>query len=126
MRLAFLSALFLVVPTLLRAQAPARPAYCDELPVTYEKAASTSTPLPRFATDPVTEYKVQVAILRHTHPRDFPFHKKLVARWRPCEQVWVVESRDTFRNRADAEQLKQELTRLGYKGAYLIELVGYE
>ncbi|MCB0571820.1 MAG: hypothetical protein KDC66_18765 [Phaeodactylibacter sp.] len=124
-RLALLSVFFLI-PLLSRAQAPARPAYCDELPLSYEKSVPPSTPLPQFSTSPVTEYKIQVAILKFTHPRDFPFHKKLVARWRPCEQVWVVESRDTFRNKADAEQLKNELIRLGYNGAYLIELVGYE
>lgn len=114
-------------PFLILAQTPPRPAYCDELPTTYEKgAAPPSTPLPQFDTRPVTEYKIQVAILKFTHPRDFPFHKKLVARWRPCEQVWVVESRESFRNRADAEMLKNELVRLGYQGAYIIELLGYE
>ncbi|HQU58675.1 MAG: hypothetical protein KDD02_10185 [Phaeodactylibacter sp.] len=123
-KLAFIFAL--CTPLIVLAQAPTRPAYCDELPATYEKVVAPNTPLPQFNTTPVTEYKIQVAILKFTHPKDFPFHKKLVARWRPCEQVWVIESRDSFRNRADAEKLKSELIRLGYNGAYIVELMGYE
>ena len=108
-----------------------RPTYCDELPVTYEKVAfrkggDTRPSLPRFATTPTTEYKVQVAILKFTHPRDFPFHEKLVARYRPCEEVWVVESRESFPSKAEALKLAKELEKLGYRGAYITELVGYQ
>jgi hypothetical protein len=69
---------------------------------------------------------VQVAILRNTDPADYPFHHKLVARYRPCEQVWVIESRESFTERQAAEQLKRELVALGYRGAYLTELVAYQ
>ncbi len=107
-----------------------KPAYCDELPTTYERGATPpggSRPaLPRFATTPTTEYKVQVAILRNTDPGDYPFHSSLVARYRPCEQVWVIESRESFADRGDADRLRRELTGLGYRGAYLVELVGYQ
>lgn len=111
-------------------QGEERPAYCDELPVSYEKAAfarggSQRSPLPKFATTPITEYKVQVAILRFTDPKDFPFHDKLIARYRPCEGVWVVESRDSFAEKEKAQKLQEELERLGYRGAYITELVAY-
>lgn len=114
-----------------------RPAYCDELPVTYEKVAfsgaannsaaggSQRAALPRFATAPVTEYKVQVAILRFSDPKDFPFHPKLVARYRPCEEVWVVESRESFADKNEARKLQSEMEKLGYRGAYITELVAY-
>ncbi|PHN07239.1 hypothetical protein CRP01_07975 [Flavilitoribacter nigricans DSM 23189 = NBRC 102662] len=107
-----------------------RPNYCDELPVTYEKVAfprggSSRQALPRFATAPTTEYKVQVAILRFTDPKDFPFHPKLVARYRPCEEVWVVESRESFTDKNDAKKLQAEMEKLGYRGAYITELVAY-
>lgn len=108
------------------AQQPVRPAYCDELPATYDKNVPPRSALPRFNTTPVPEYRVQVALLKHTHPKDYPFHRKLIARYRPCEQVWVVESRESFRNRADAERLKDELKALGYEGAYIIEMLGWE
>ncbi|MEZ4987257.1 MAG: hypothetical protein R2795_19810 [Saprospiraceae bacterium] len=104
----------------------ARPSYCDELPTDYSKSASSRPSLPRFNTTPVPEYKVQVAILRHTDPHDYPFHPKLVARYRPCEQVWVIESRESFANKSDANKLKQELINAGYSGAYLIEMLGYQ
>ena len=109
-----------------------RPAYCDALPATYEKAValkrkgSGPSKLPTFSTQSVSEYKVQVAILRYSEPADHPFHKSLVARYRPCESVWVVESRDSFKDRSQAERLKKELISLGYRGAYITELIGFE
>ncbi|MEM9835511.1 MAG: hypothetical protein AAF828_03360 [Bacteroidota bacterium] len=108
-----------------------RPAYCDEFPSTYGNVVtppggSKPPPLPRFATTPVKEYKVQVAILRSSDPQNFPFHPSLVARYRPCEQVWVVESRESFANRNDAENLKKNLVNLGYQGAYITDLIGYQ
>jgi len=108
-----------------------KPTYCDELPSTYGNVVSPpggSPPptLPRFATTAVEEYKVQVAILRQTDPKDFPFHPSLVARYRPCEQVWVVESRESFANRSDAAALQQNLIGLGYQGAYITDLVAYQ
>ena len=115
----------LCLPFLIRAQ---RPAYCDDLPVVYEKGASANgarPKLPEFATQPVIEYKVQVAILKFSHPKDHTFHPKLVARYRPCEEVWVVESRESFTDRKDAEKLRQELIKAGYKGAYITDLLGY-
>ncbi|MCB0546627.1 MAG: hypothetical protein KDD19_03515 [Phaeodactylibacter sp.] len=116
----------LLAPLFAFAQPSARPAYCDELPNTYDKTVPPRDALPRFNTAPVPEYKVQVALLKYSHPRDYPFHRKLIARYRPCEQVWVVESRESFRNRAEAERLKNELKGLGYTGAYIIELLGWE
>ncbi|TXB64892.1 hypothetical protein [Phaeodactylibacter luteus] len=106
-------------------QQEGRPAYCDDIPVMYDKSAARPA-LPKFATAPVAEYKVQVAILKFSHPKDYPFHRSLVARYRPCEQVWVVESRESFRKRSEAEKLQQELIEMGYSGAYLIEILGYE
>jgi hypothetical protein len=108
-----------------------KPAYCDELPSTYGNVVSPpggSPPpiLPRFATTAVQEYKVQVAILRQTDPRGFPFHPSLVARYRPCEQIWVIESRESFANRSEAESLQQNLIKLGYQGAYLTDLIAYQ
>ncbi|MCI5081413.1 MAG: SPOR domain-containing protein [Saprospiraceae bacterium] len=103
-----------------------RPSYCDELPETYEKGASARKALPKFSTRAVKLYKVQVAILRNTNPANYPFHPKLVARFRPCEQVWVVESKDTFKDRKKAEELKVELKKKGYGGCYITELIGYE
>lgn len=103
-----------------------RPTYCDDIPVMYDKTVSAKAALPKFSTAAVKEYKVQVAILKFTHPKDYPFHRSLVARYRPCEQVWVIESRESFSDRQEAEELQAELKRLGYKGAYLIELLGYQ
>ncbi len=108
-----------------------RPAYCDELPSTYGNVVvppggSPPPPLPRFATEPIKEYKVQVAILRTTDPKDFPFHPTLVARYRPCEQVWVVESRESFSDKKEAEALQKKLVGLGYNGAYLTDLIAYQ
>ena len=107
-----------------------KPPYCSEGPATYGAVAALPgvtppPPLPTFSTTPTMEYKVQVAILRYTNPSEYPFHSKLVARYRPCEQVWVVESRDSFADRADAVDLQNELKRLGYGGAYVTELMGY-
>ena len=116
--------LILFFPFLLSGQI--KPAYCDEIPVTYDKTVAAKPALPRFPTSAVTEYKIQVAILKFTHPRDYPFHKELVARYRPCEQVWVVESKKTVKTRSEAERLKNQFRNIGYTGAYIIELVGYE
>lgn len=101
-----------------------RPTYCDDLPTSYEKGYKSPS-LPKFNTTAVKEYKVQVAILKETHPADFPFHPSLIARYRPCEEVWVVESRESFSRRIDAETLKKELVGLGYRGAYITELVAF-
>lgn len=119
-----------LLPAYAQQTAGQRPGYCDDLPVTYEKVAfrkggSTRTPLPKFDTAPTTEYKVQVAILKFTDPKDFPFHPTLVARYRPCEEVWVVESKESFADKDDARRLQARLERLGYRGAYITELVAY-
>ncbi|MEO0734650.1 MAG: hypothetical protein AAFZ52_17580 [Bacteroidota bacterium] len=112
-----------------------KPPYCEEGPATYGSVAAlpgsgvsptTAGALPRFATTPVPEYKVQVAILRYTDPSEYPFHPSLVARYRPCEQVWVVESRESFPNRADAEKLQRQLADNGYSGSYITTLMGYQ
>jgi hypothetical protein len=104
-----------------------RPTYCDDLPVSYEKGATKARPsLPKFNTVPVPEYKVQVAILRFTDPAEYPFHPKLIARYRPCEEVWVIESKESFPNKSDALQLRNELRNLGYSGCYVIEMVAYQ
>lgn len=114
------------VPALLSGQ-DARPTYCDELPVTYSKGAGPQRPsLPKFGTVPVPEYKVQVAILRFTDPSEYPFHNKLIARYRPCEEVWVIESRESFPDRSQALALREELRKVGYNSAYLVELMGYQ
>lgn len=75
---------------------------------------------------PTTEYKVQVAILRYTDPTEYPFHSSLVARYRPCEEVWVVESRESFPDKTQAKKLQGELKSLGYDNAFITELVGYQ
>lgn len=107
--------------------AQTRPAYCDQLPTTYEKGAGPARPsLPKFDTKSVAEYKVQVAILRNTDPSTYPFHSKLVARYRPCEEVWVIESRETFSTRAEANKMKAEMLNVGYRGAYVTEILGYQ
>ena len=125
-------AVLFVLPLLAFSQRPSeeRPGYCDKLPVTYEKTASRSSgsprqALPRFTTTPTTEYKVQVAILRFSDPKDFPFHPSLVARYRPCEEVWVVESKESFADKNEARRLQDRLERLGYRGTYITELVAY-
>ncbi|MEM6879198.1 MAG: hypothetical protein AAF544_11605 [Bacteroidota bacterium] len=132
MKLLTLSFLVCLMGLQLSAQ-DARPPYCDELPSTYSRGVSiaqggspNAPELPRFATTPTREYKVQVAILRYTDPSEYPFHPSLVARYRPCEQVWVVESRESYASRSEAEALQRQLQNLGYEGAYLTELVAYQ
>jgi hypothetical protein len=120
----FLGGLWLLSLTV-QAQQPSRPTYCEELPVAYDQIVNKTDALPRFQTIPTKEYKVQVAILRYTDPANYPFHPDLVARYRPCEQVWVIESRQSFADREVAEALRSKLIGLGYDGAYLIELIGY-
>lgn len=112
--------------TVLTAQTRPRPAYCDELPTSYDQIISKNKPLPRFMTQAVVEYKVQVALLRFTDPSSFPFHSALIARYRPCEQVWVIESRQSYKDKNDAIRLKNELERIGYEGAYVTQLIAYE
>lgn len=107
-----------------------KPAYCNDFPDEYSTRGGSNTAkrssLPRFGTEAITEYKIQVAILRNTNPADYPFHKSLVARYRPCEEVWVVESREIFANKRDADKLKKDLIAMGYKGAYVTQLVGFQ
>ena len=108
-----------------------KPPYCEEGPATYGSVAalpggSTPPPLPRFTTVPTKEYKVQVAILRYTDPSEYPFHPELVARYRPCEQIWVVESRESFADRGDAVALQNRLASAGYAGTYITDLVAYQ
>jgi hypothetical protein len=67
-----------------------------------------------------------VAILRYTDPAEYPFHPTLVARYRPCEQVWVIESRESFADRNDAVALQEILTQAGYGGTYITDLVAYQ
>lgn len=126
----FLLTVLFVFATLLLAAQAEKPPYCEEGPATYGSVAAipggSPPPLPRFTTSPTKEYKVQVAILRYTDPEEYPFHPTLVARYRPCEQVWVVESRQSFPNRADAVALQTKLKDLGYGGAYITDLVGYQ
>lgn len=107
-----------------------KPPYCEEGPTAYGSVAAlpggSPPPLPRFSSTPVPEYKIQVAILRYTDPSEYPFHPDLVARYRPCEQVWVVESRESFSDRADAVAEQDKLKKLGYSGAYITDLIGYQ
>ena len=100
------------------------PTYCADSPETYSNEAAVA--LPKFSTTPTREYKVQVAILRTTDPSEYPFHPTLVARYRPCEQVWVVESRESFTNREDAVALQGQLEDAGYTGSYITDLVAYQ
>ncbi|CAH1001719.1 hypothetical protein LEM8419_02625 [Neolewinella maritima] len=104
-----------------------KPSYCEEAPGTYGTPGGDNAPsLPKFATTPTKEYKVQVAILRFTDPAEYPFHPSLVARFRPCEQVWVVESRQSFSDRAEAVALQDTLKAAGYGGSYITDLVAYQ
>lgn len=115
-----------------------RPAYCDEplpdeftergvgAPTVVGGSPTAHSALRRFPTKPIICYKVQVAIFRQTDPFTHPMHQSLHARWRPCEEVWVVESKRTFCDRRDAEEFKKEMDRIGYKGAYITQLVSYE
>lgn len=107
-----------------------KPAYCDEGLNTYGSVPNVingapPTALPAFRTEAVPEYKIQVAILRYTDPTEYPFHPALVARYRPCEEVWVVESRESFLDRADAVELQAELRAAGYSSAFITEMIGY-
>ena len=122
----FFSILFVCFGLSLSAQDANKPSYCDALPDMYEKGAASKVSLPRFSTTPVKQYKVQVAILRQTNPENYPFHRTLVARYRPCEQVWVIESKETFDTKEDANVLKRNLSKIGYEGAYITELVGFK
>ena len=104
-----------------------KPSYCEEAASTYGTPGGDNTPaLPKFATTPTKEYKVQVAILRYTDPSEYPFHPTLVARYRPCEQVWVVESRQSFTDREEAVALQATLKDAGYNGSYITDLVAYQ
>ena len=109
------------------AQSPvkAKPVYCDNLPSAYDVKAKPKA-LPVFNTKTGLEYRVQVAVLKDTDPRNYHFHNSLIARYQPCEQVWIVESKKTFKSRAEAERLKAELERLGYPGSYITTIVSYE
>ncbi|MFT5998062.1 MAG: hypothetical protein ACI81P_000509 [Neolewinella sp.] len=126
----FLLTFLFVFTTLILTAQTEKPPYCDEGPTAYGSVAAipggSPPPLPRFATTPTKEYKIQVAILRYTDPTEYPFHPSLVARYRPCEQLWVVESRESFPNRADAVALQGKLKNLGYGGAYITDLIGYQ
>ena len=105
---------------------PSKPTYCEEAPRTYGSVEDDAPALPEFSTTPTKEFKVQVAILRYTDPSEYPFHPTLVARYRPCEQVWVIESRESFKNRQDAVALQQTLTDAGYAGSYITDLIAYQ
>ena len=107
---------------------PDKPWYCNppDMNLMTAKAGGSPSALPKMPTVPVTCYKVQVAILMKTHPAEHPFHPKLVARYRPCEEVWVIESRETFKYRDEAEKFGKEMESLGYKEAYVTEIMGYE
>ena len=104
----------------------ARPQYCDDIPTDVLTVKGGSPPLPKFQSVPTMCYKVQVAILRSTDPFSYPFHEDLVARWRPCEQVWVVESKESYCDREEAERMRETFKKLGYTGAYITQLVSYQ
>jgi hypothetical protein len=105
-----------------------KPGYCEE-PV-METARSVpvggSPVLTEYPTLPCICYKVQVAILQETNPFNFHFHPSLVARWRPCEQVWVIESKDNFCSREEADNFRNRLRELGYADTYVTQLVTYQ
>lgn len=122
----FLTLSFVLTTLWLSGQNQVRPSYCDELPTSFDQINNSNKALPRFATRAIIEYKVQVALLRFTDPSSYPFHPTLIARYRPCEQVWVVESRQTFKDKKNAQRLRYELERIGYEGAYITELIAYE
>jgi len=131
--------LLLLAPFVIKAQVQTeaeiqqipKPAYCDEPALTATRAAvpAGSAPVPvmaEYPTLPTVCYKVQVAILRQSNPYDFRFHPSLMARWRPCEQVWVVESKATYCDRAEAEVVQARLNELGYTDTFLTQLVTYQ
>lgn len=119
--------LFLGYSQTLSAQQDERPAYCDYIPSAYDQGAPPppKASLPKFATTASPVYKVQVAVLRED-PSNYPFHSKLVARYRPCEQLWVVESKETCQTREEAEALKAELSELGYSDSYITSIVSFK
>ncbi|MEN0005188.1 MAG: hypothetical protein AAF798_13635 [Bacteroidota bacterium] len=120
--LAFFICLFSIV-----GYAQDKPSYCDDIPDEYSKGViKKKGALPKFTTKAVKLYKVQVAILRNTNPESYPFHSSLVARYRPCEQVWVVESKKTFKTRSEADKEKANLRKLGYGGCYVTTILGYQ
>lgn len=105
----------------------AKPAYCNDVPSAYETGSGRKPkPLPVFNTKNNLEYRVQVAVLRDTDPRNYSFHNSLVARYQPCEQIWIVESKKTYKSRDEAEKAKAEFGRLGYTGCYITTIVTYE
>lgn len=108
-----------------------KPAYCDEPAPMAARAAvpvggSPTPTMAEYPTLPTVCYKIQVAILRQSNPYNFRFHPSLMARWRPCEQVWVVESKNTFCDRAEAEAFQARLAELGYTDTFLTQLVTYQ
>ena len=109
-------------------EAQPKPSYCNEpvMAATTAAPGGSPTPMPQYPTLASICYKVQVAILRETSPYDFAFHPSLTARWRPCEEVWVVETKETFCNKDEAEQVRGRLKELGYPGAFLTKMVGYQ
>ena len=108
-------------------EAQPKPSYCDEpVMAATTSAAPGGSPMPQYPALASICYKVQVAILRETSPYDFAFHPSLTARWRPCEEVWVVETKETYCNKNEAESAKGRLKELGYPGAFLTKMVGYQ
>jgi hypothetical protein len=107
-------------------QTQPKPAYCDEPPAMARSVVGGAPPIPRFPTLPTVCYKIQVAILRKNSPFEFRFHPSLVARWRPCEEVWVVESKETFCDRQEAERFRDNCKQMGYVDAFITQLVTYQ
>ena len=105
-----------------------KPAYCEEPEVSTARSVPVggSPVLAQYPTLPTICYKVQVAILRKTSPFNFRFHPSLIARWRPCEQLWVIESKDNFCSREEAENFRNRLRELGYEDTYVTQLVTYQ
>ena len=105
-----------------------KPSYCfAPVQATARSApASAATPFPEYPSLASICYKVQVAILREKDPTTYAFHPSLTARWRPCEEVWVVETKETYCNKNEAESAKGRLKELGYPGAFLTKMVGYQ
>lgn len=114
--------LFFAFPLLIFSQQ--RSSLCDNVPNAYEQRIPPPA-LPKFQTKAVTEYKVQVAILKRSKPSEYAFYPSLVAYYRPCQQAWVVESKQSFRSRQEAEKLRTQLKNLGYRDAYITEIIAY-
>jgi hypothetical protein len=129
MKTLLISLLFLGAWNLLHAQNPVKPkpAFCDQPPNSYNYSAPgpAPKPLPVFPTSSQVEYRVQVAVLRNTDPRTLTFHPSLVARYQPCEEVWIVESRETFKDRALADKLKGTLEKAGYPTPFVTTIISY-